>query len=135
MLIDALDIKHSGNVRSHVVHGPSQERFITEWATLLESVGWTLAETLFPTAAVTYPLGAPTTDGVTVLPKTVVGCSAYPGILSIGGQQFSLYDPYKQIPGTTMSCAFVQEGLTAEETLQNVVDVVNILAAARSTAA
>jgi hypothetical protein len=104
---------------------PTQDRFITHWANLLESVGWDRTDSLQATASVTFPLGAPITDGITVIPKTVVGCNAPPGILTIGGQEYSLYDPFKQEPGTTTDCHFVQEGLTSADTLGNLVDAIN----------
>jgi hypothetical protein len=124
MLIDTLDIAHSGRSAKHVVTGPSQDRFIEQWATLLESVGWTKVEDEYATASVTYPLGAPVTGGVDVIPKTVVGCNTPPGILTIGTREFSLYDPYTQVPGTTSACTFVPMGLTPADTLDNLASAV-----------
>jgi hypothetical protein len=126
MLIDAMDIKHSGRATSTVVVGPSQERFIVDWTNLLLSAGWTLVEGLHAQGTLTYPLGFPITDGVTVLPKTVIGCSAPPGILTIAGQQYSFYDPFKQIPGSTTACIFVEEGLDNAGSLANLVAAVNL---------
>jgi hypothetical protein len=125
-LIDAMDIKHSGLARSTVVVGPNQERFIVDWTNLLLSAGWTLAEGLHAQGTITYPLGFPITDGVTILPKTVVGCSAPPGILTIAGQQYSFYDSFKQIPGSTTACIFVEEGLDNAGSLANLIAAVNL---------
>ncbi len=127
MLIDKLEIKHSENVANHIVSTPSQDRFINQWANLLESVGWTRVGSLHATGSLTYPLGAPISDGIDTFPKTVVGCSASPGFFSIGIQHYSLYDPFHQVPGTTTACTFVPMGTTYAETFDNLVFAVSSL--------
>lgn len=125
MLIDTFEIIHSGRAHSEVVIDPDQERLIVSWSNLLESCGWTTTDTISAVGSVTYPLGAPVTAGVDIIPKTVVGCNTPPGILTIGNQEYSLYDPFVQIPGSTTDCHFVEMGLTAADTLGNLVDAIN----------
>jgi hypothetical protein len=125
MLIDDLSIKRSGSVAHQVIYGPAQDIFINAWATQLQAAGWTLIESLHASASVTFPLGVPISDGVETFPKTVVGCNAPPGFLSIGAQEYSLYDPYHQIPGSTTACIFVPMGLTYADTLDNLAAAIN----------
>ena len=125
MLIDTLDIKFSGNVRNKTISGPDQITFINQWKTLLLSVGWTQVEGLHASASVTFPLGTPITDGVEVLPKVTIGCSAPAGFISIGDVQYTLYDPYKQLPGTSVACVFVAMDTTYAGTLANLLEAIN----------
>ncbi len=124
MLIDTLSIQYSGNVGSTRLGDPSQERFITAWANLLTAHGWTQIESLHAEVSATFPLGAPITDGVLVLPLITVNCSPFPGSLSIGAQWFTFYDPFRQQPGVG-GCIFVPEGLTYEDSIGNLAAAIN----------
>jgi hypothetical protein len=124
MLIDTLDIVQSNSVRKRITSGPTQERYIVDWANTLQSAGWSTKASLYATVTVQFPLGAPVTDGNTVLPKTVVGCAPNPGFLTIGNVQYTLYDPYKQVPGTSLACAFVAEGLDSGSTFANLQETI-----------
>ncbi len=129
MLIDDLSIKFSNRAVNHTVSGPSQDRFINQWANTLEDAGWTQVGALHAEGELTYPLGAPISDGIDTLPKTIVGCSAAPGFFSIGPTQFSLYDPFHQLPGTTTACVFVPMGTTYAETFDNLAAAISGLTA------
>jgi hypothetical protein len=124
MLIDPISIHYSNAVAHTVVTNPTQIRFIHAWRDLLVSVGWTEVQGIRAKGSITFPLGAPITRGVTVLPKTVIGCNAFPGFLAIGDQSFTLYDPFTEIPASLVTCEMVEMGLTFGATLQNVTDAI-----------
>jgi hypothetical protein len=123
MLIDTLSIQYSGDAASDVVSDPSQQRFINAWTNLLRAHGWTEVEQLHATATITFPLGAPVTNGI-IGPLDPTPCSAFPGSLAIGAQWFTFYDPFHQdpIPG---SCIFVPEDVTPGGSLANLVIAIN----------
>lgn len=123
MLIDTLSIQYSGNSGSSVIDDPSQLNFINGWANLLQAHGWTQTGALRATASVTFPLGAPITDGIPgAMP--VVNCSTFPGSLAVGGQWFTFYDPFHQTPGVG-GCVFVPEDVTMGGSLANLVLAIN----------
>ncbi len=123
MLIDTLSIAYSNNVGSNRLANPTVVRFINAWSSLLGAHGWTQSASLHATASLTFPLGIPITDGVTI-PHVPVSCSAFPGVLAIGTQWFTMYDPFKQDPAVGM-CIFVPEGLTIAASIANLVSAVN----------
>lgn len=125
MLIDTVSVHYSGSVANTTITNPSQDRFINAWAGLLKSVGWTQVAALHASASVVFPLGAPITAGVTVLPLTVVGCAAYPGSFAIGDQSFTFYDPFTEIPGPGLTCIMVEMDTTFAGTLANLVTAIN----------
>lgn len=123
MLIDpqTIPLSHDGTgVKTGL---KTQELLIEAMADLLPSLGWTQTDHFFPTIVIDYPLGTPVTAGVTI-PPIPVGCNPIP-FFSLDGVNYTLYDPFTEVPPPAAPCVFVPLDTSASGTLGNLAGAIN----------
>ena len=115
-------------MRDGIAALPSRD-LINAFHDLLPSVGWTVTDSLYPTAGIYWPFGAPVIPAseTPVTPKTAVSCTA--DLVRINGVSFQLYDPNTETPVTSGSCVMAAAGTTAAASLGNLRDAITAASA------